>query len=43
MNTKITDYQKDCFKNYKESITYPEHYTYLDGNPINPLVPVETA
>lgn len=43
MNTKITQYQKDCFTHYKESISYPAHYTYLHGNPINPLVPVETA
>jgi uracil-DNA glycosylase len=42
MNKKITQYQKDCFDHYKASISYPAHYTYLHGNPINPLVPVET-
>ena len=27
---------------YKEDIGYPEHYTFLYGNPINVLVPIET-
>lgn len=41
--TTITEYQKDCFKNYKVSIGYPPEYTYLSGNPINVLVPIETT
>jgi uracil-DNA glycosylase len=41
MKSQITQYQKDCFAQYKASIYYPAHYTYLYGNPINPLVPVE--
>jgi uracil-DNA glycosylase len=39
----IQKYQQDCFKNYKYSIDYPESNTYLFGNPINVLVPIETA
>ena len=39
----ISEYQKKCFKEYKASISYPEEYTYFFGNPINPIVPVETA
>jgi len=39
----ISEYQKDCFKNYKDTIGYPSEYTYLTGNPINVLVPIETA
>jgi len=39
----ISEYQKKCYKEYKKSINYPEHYTYLYGNPINPVVPIETA
>ena len=38
----ISDYQKDCFKNYKREIGYPTEYTYLLGTPINVLVPIET-
>ena len=38
-----TDYQKECFKNYKNTIGYPANYTYLTGNPINVLVPIETT
>ncbi len=40
---KISDYQKHCFKNYKSSIGYPEHYHYIYGTPINILVPIETV
>jgi uracil-DNA glycosylase len=39
----IADYQKRCFKQYKWSINFPESNTYYYGNPINPIVPVETA
>jgi uracil-DNA glycosylase len=39
----IAEYQKKCFNEYKKSIRYPEHYSFYYGNPINPLVPVETA
>lgn len=39
----VTEYQKDCFKNYKQSIGYPSEYAYLSGTPINVLVPIETT
>ncbi len=39
----VLDYQRDCFKNYKTSIGLTEEYTYLAGNPINVLVPIETT
>lgn len=39
----IKEYQRDCFSNYKKDIEYPANYTYLFGNPINVLVPIETA
>lgn len=39
----VSEYQKDCFKNYKDTIGYPSDYTYLKGNPINVLVPIETT
>jgi len=39
---KIQKYQKNCFNNYKKDIGYPETYTYLFGNSINTLVPIET-
>lgn len=38
----ILDYQKDCFKKYKQEIGYPTEYTYLHGTLINVLVPIET-
>lgn len=39
----VKEYQKDCFKNYKTDINYDPKYKYLFGNPINVLVPIETA
>lgn len=39
----VSEYQKDCFRNYKKEIVYPEDYTYLFGTPINVLVPIETV
>jgi len=39
----VSDYQKKCFAEYKESINYPADYTYYYGNPLNVLVPIETA
>jgi|TARA_B100001971_G_C18136858_1_gene508129 uracil-DNA glycosylase len=40
---KIKNYQRDCFKNYKQDIGYPSEYSYLKGTPINVLVPIETT
>lgn len=39
----IQAYQQRCFREYKNSLGLPQPYTYLRGNPINALVPVETA
>jgi len=39
----VKEYQKNCFQNYKIDIGYPENYTYLYGNPLNVLVPIETS
>jgi uracil-DNA glycosylase len=39
----IQEYQQKCFSQYKKDIGYPEEYTYLYGNPINVLVPIETT
>lgn len=39
---EITNYQKQCFANYKNDIGYSSKYKYLNGNPINVLVPIET-
>ncbi len=39
----IRNYQVDCFQKYKQDIRLPERYNYLYGNPVNVLVPVETA
>ena len=39
----IKEYQKKCFKEYKADINYPENYTYFFGNPVNTIVPIETA
>ena len=39
----INELQQKCFSDYKRGIKYPEKFTYLYGNPINPVVPIETA
>ena len=39
----IQQYQKKCSKEYKKSIKFPEEPTYLYGNPVNTVVPIETA
>jgi len=39
---RVREYQKDCFKRYKDTIGYPQEYKYLYGNPLNVLVPIET-
>lgn len=42
-NHMIKKYQKKCFAEYKSSLGLDNTYTYLYGNPINVLVPIETA
>jgi hypothetical protein len=39
----VKEYQIDCFEKYKSQIDYNSDYKYLFGNPINVLVPIETA
>lgn len=43
MKKSIVEFQRKCFREYKSSILYPHNYTYLYGNPINVLVPIETT
>ncbi len=42
-NDKILKYQQDCYANYLQSIGIKEQYTFLDGNPIRPLPPIQTS
>ncbi len=39
----IHQYQKKCFKEYTESIKFPGETSYLHGNPVRTVVPIETA
>ena len=39
----VSEYQQNCYQNYKKDIKYPEQYKYFYGNPINVLVPIETT
>ncbi len=40
---EIQAYQKKCFLQYKTSIGYPTERSFLLGNPIDVVVPLETA
>lgn len=40
---KIQEYQKRCFKEYNKDIGYPDKNVFLQGTPIQPLVPVQTV
>jgi uracil-DNA glycosylase len=39
----IQQYQKKCSKEYLESIKFPKENSYLYGNPVETVVPIETA
>ena len=39
----IQQYQKKCAREYKKEIKFPKETTYLYGNPVNTVVPIETA
>ncbi len=39
----IQQYQKKCSKEYLKSINFPKENTYLYGNPVRTVVPIETA
>jgi uracil-DNA glycosylase len=43
MPKSILHYQQECFATYLDLVGLPKDYKYIDGNPIRPLVPVETA
>lgn len=40
---EIQAYQKKCYRQYKKSIGYSEERSFLWGNPVEVVVPVETA
>ncbi|MEA3463458.1 MAG: hypothetical protein U9R49_16370 [Bacteroidota bacterium] len=39
----IQQYQKKCSREYLKSIKFPKDTTYLYGNPVQTVVPIETA
>ena len=39
----IQQYQKKCSKEYKKSIKFADEPSYLYGNPVNTVIPIETA
>jgi uracil-DNA glycosylase len=39
----VINYQRDCFRNYKADIGYPQEYAYLFGNKVKVHVPIETT
>ena len=39
----IKEYQSRCFAGYKTAVGLPDEYKYFYGNPVNVLVPIETA
>lgn len=39
----IQQYQKKCSREYLKSIKFPKENTYLYGNPVQTVVPIETA
>ena len=39
----IKEFQSRCFAGYKTAVGLPDEYTYFYGNPVNVLVPIETA
>ena len=43
LNEPIREFQIRCFREYKSSVGIPNEYRYYFGNPVNVLVPVDTA
>lgn len=41
--TKVKHFQKQIFANYKNDLSLPAKYNYLHGNPVQPVVPLDTA
>jgi uracil-DNA glycosylase len=42
MTNNVLKYQQKCFTTYSAKVGIPLNYCYLDGNPVRPLVPVNT-
>ena len=39
----IKDFQRRLYQDYKSKLLLPEPYQYLYGNPVQPVVPLDTA
>lgn len=39
----IQQYQKKCYNEYQDSIKFPKENSFLYGNPVQTVVPIETA
>ncbi|PID91682.1 MAG: hypothetical protein CSA96_06985 [Bacteroidetes bacterium] len=39
----IHQFQKQCFTDYCQSIQFPSELKYVYGNPVSPVIPIETA
>jgi len=40
---RVRNFQRQLFASYKDSLSLPEPYQYIYGNPIQPVVPLDTA
>lgn len=40
---KIRVYQEKCFNEYKEDIGYPEESEFIQGMPVQPVIPIQTV
>ena len=40
--TSVKDFQRRVFENYKDDLSLPTTYNYYYGNPIHPIVPLDT-
>jgi uracil-DNA glycosylase len=43
MKDEVLKYQQKCFSSYLAKVGLPPDYSYIDGIPVRPLVPVETC
>ncbi len=48
MGKRLAKFRKECYSNYLKDIrvrvpAFPQEYTYPDGNPIRPVLPVQTT
>jgi hypothetical protein len=42
VDARVNEFRQRCFREYNRSIGLPSPYTYPDGNPIQPVLPVHT-